>query len=144
MGCYSLFYNRSSCSEVLLKTGALKFSKPSQWKVRGGVHYTCSYNYSSFFGISNIKSQAVTEWSITPNNFNLKKPTLFTANLSQYLKLSDSHLPNIYKHICFNDSRSKLMKNAFCFILKALFVLKIFKSLSCLFGHVEKTVWLET
>ena len=31
----------------------------------------------------------------------------------------------------------------FSFILKALFVLKIFKLLSWLFGHVEKTVWLE-
>ena len=29
--------------------------------------------------------------------------------------------------ICFNDSPSKMMKNAFHFILKALFVLKIFK-----------------
>ena len=40
---------------------------------------------------------------------------------------------------CFNDSSSKSMENAFYFILKALFVLKIFKILSCPFGHVEKT-----
>ena len=31
--------------------------------------------------------------------------------------------------ICFNDSSSKMMKNAFYFILKAPFVLKIFKFL---------------
>ena len=31
--------------------------------------------------------------------------------------------------ICFNSSPSKLMKNAFHFILKALFVLKMFKFL---------------
>ena len=31
--------------------------------------------------------------------------------------------------ICFNDGPSKIMKNAFCFILKALFVLKVFKFL---------------
>ena len=31
-----------------------------------------------------------------------------------------------------------MMKNAFYFTLKALFVLKIFKFLSWLFGHVEK------
>ena len=37
----------------------------------------------------------------------------------------------------------KMMKNAFYFILKALFVLKIFKFLSWLFGHVERTAWLE-
>ena len=36
----------------------------------------------------------------------------------------------------------KNMKNAFYFILKALFLLKIFKFLSWVFGHVEKTVWL--
>ena len=35
------------------------------------------------------------------------------------------------------------MKNAFYFILKAVFVLKIFKFLSSLFGHIEKTAWLE-
>ena len=36
-----------------------------------------------------------------------------------------------------------MMKNAFYFTLKALFVLKIFKFLSWLFGHVEKTAQLE-
>ena len=45
--------------------------------------------------------------------------------------------------ICFNDSLSKMMKNAFHFILKALFILKIFKFLSWLFGHVEKMAWLD-
>ena len=35
------------------------------------------------------------------------------------------------------------MKNAFYFILKALFVLKIFKFLSRPFGHVGKAAWLE-
>ena len=34
-----------------------------------------------------------------------------------------------------------MMKNAFYFILKVLFVLKIFKFLSRLFGHVQK--WLD-
>ena len=43
--------------------------------------------------------------------------------------------------ICFNDNPSKMMKNAFYFILKALCVLKIFKFLPWLFGHVEKTAW---
>ena len=35
-----------------------------------------------------------------------------------------------------------MMKNALYFIVKALFVLKIFKFLPWLFGHVE-TAWLE-
>ena len=45
--------------------------------------------------------------------------------------------------IYFSDSLSKIMKNAFYFILKALFVCKIFKFFSWLFGHVAKTVLLE-
>ena len=36
-----------------------------------------------------------------------------------------------------------MMKNAFYFTLKALFILKVFKFLSRLFGHVEKTAGLE-
>ena len=41
--------------------------------------------------------------------------------------------------ICLNDSPINMMKNAFYFILKALFVLKLFSFLSRLFGHVGKT-----
>ena len=37
----------------------------------------------------------------------------------------------------------KLMKNAFYFMLKSLFVLMIFTFLSWLFGNVGKTTWLE-
>ena len=36
-----------------------------------------------------------------------------------------------------------MMKNAFYFILKTLFVLKMFKFLSRNFGHVKKTALLE-
>ena len=61
---------------------------------------------------------------------------LYSVNL-------DSHLPKYFFFICFNESPSKMMKNAFYFILKALFVLKIFKFLSWIFEHVEKTAWLE-
>ena len=45
--------------------------------------------------------------------------------------------------ICFNESSLKMMKNVFCFTMKALFVLKILKFLRWLFGHVEKTAGLE-
>ena len=38
---------------------------------------------------------------------------------------------------------SKMMKNIFYFILKALLVLNMFKFLSSRFGHVEKTACLE-
>ena len=45
------------------------------------------------------------------------------------------------KFFCYLLDRKplKMMKNAFYFILKALFVLKIFKFLSRLFSHVGKT-----
>ena len=43
---------------------------------------------------------------------------------------------------CVTESPLKSMKNAY-FVLKALFVLKIFEFLSWLFGHIEKTAWLE-
>ena len=46
-----------------------------------------------------------------------------------YLKL-DSHLPKKICVICFIESPLKIMKNVFYFILKTLFVLKIFKFLS--------------
>ena len=50
-----------------------------------------------------------------------------------------SHLSKRITFICFNENLLKMMKNAFYFILKALFVLKILKFLSRRFGHVEET-----
>ena len=38
-----------------------------------------------------------------------------------------------------SEKLEKMMKNTFYFILKALFVLKIFKFLSWFFGYVERT-----
>ena len=52
---------------------------------------------------------------------------------------SETHLPKKFLFVCFNESPLELMKNAFYFILKALFVLKIFKVLSGHFGHVGET-----
>ena len=53
-------------------------------------------------------------------------------------KVGLSPSPKIYI-ICLIESPLKMMKNAFYFILKALFILKIFEFLSRLFGHVGKT-----
>ena len=56
------------------------------------------------------------------------------------LKL-DCHLSKIF--VLFDCMKAlRKMKNVFYFILKALFVLKVFKCLSWLFGRVEKTSWL--
>ena len=43
---------------------------------------------------------------------------------------SASHLPKKIIFIWFNESPLKMMKNAFYFIIKALFILKIFTFLS--------------
>ena len=40
------------------------------------------------------------------------------------------------------ESHLKIMKNVFCFILKAFSFLKIFKFSSRIFDHAGKTVWL--
>ena len=45
--------------------------------------------------------------------------------------------------IGFIESPLKIMNNAFYIILKALFFPKIFRFLSWLLDHVEKTAWLE-
>ena len=54
----------------------------------------------------------------------------------------DSHPPKKF-FISFNNSPLKMLKNVFNFILKVLFVLKITKFLSWLFGLCRKTTGLE-
>ena len=56
------------------------------------------------------------------------------SNLLVSLFKSDSHLPKILLYL-LQWKTFKNMKNAFYFILKALFICKIFKFLSWLFGH---------
>ena len=56
---------------------------------------------------------------------------------------SDPHLPK-KRFYLLQWKPFKNDENAFYFILKALFVLKIFKCLSWLFGHIEKTAWWES
>ena len=73
-----------------------------------------------------------------------KKENILEVDISNKLlekSFSDPHFPK--KNICFNGSPLKIMKNAFYFTLKAIFVFKIFKFLFWDFGHVEKTAWLE-
>ena len=72
----------------------------------------------------------------TPNPPNPSQiiSTLFKGGLSP---------SKLFKKNSSNDSPLRMIKNAFYFILKALFFLKIFKFLSWHFGHVEKTTWLD-
>ena len=60
---------------------------------------------------------------------------LYTSSLKKFIDA----LSGLRQFLAF-EGPLKVMKNAFNFTLKALFVLKIFKFLSWLFGHVEKRV----
>ena len=50
---------------------------------------------------------------------------------------SESHLPKKFVLFASFESPLKMMNNAFYFLLKAFFFLKIFRFLSWLFGHAE-------
>ena len=64
---------------------------------------------------------------------NVKNTLPWTYVISD-LKL-DSHLPKLLSVNCLTEIPLKMMKNAFYFILKALFVLKIFKFLARRFSN---------
>ena len=71
-----------------------------------------------------------------------KIKVLYQLGKTQKLKfLIQVRLSPSKKHcvVCLIKSPLKMMKNVFHFILKVLFVLKIFEFLSRLFGHVRKT-----
>ena len=75
-------------------------------------------------------------------SFLLRIYNTFISIFVVHLKL-DCHPPKKINFICFNESPLKLVKNTFCSILKALFILKTFNVLSWLIGYVEKRAWLE-
>ena len=68
--------------------------------------------------------------SIFPNTKKMLRIRTYVILIFGLTLKSDSHLLEKFCFICFIKSPLKMMKNAFCFILKALFVLKIFKFLS--------------
>ena len=78
------------------------------------------------------------------NNYGWLLLSIYLSKLSKDFRLkSNSHLSKKNCFICFNESPLKMIKNDFYFILKAVFILKIFKCLCWLYGHVGKTAWLE-
>ena len=67
------------------------------------------------------------------------------GNMRHYLFDSNFEL-NVHSKVwqfLTRESPLKMMKNGFYFTLKALFLLKIFKFLSWLFGHIENSTWLD-
>ena len=74
--------------------------------------------------------------SLTVAPFWYRRPKVFPKICSHHeLKVGLSPSKKICV-ICLIESLLKMMKNAFYFILIAVFVLKVFKFLSRLFGHV--------
>ena len=62
---------------------------------------------------------------------------------SEFILCPYSRTLTFHKKLVLIESPLKMMINAFNLILKTLFVLKIFRFLSRLFGHVGKTAGLE-
>ena len=65
-----------------------------------------------------------------------------------FLLKSGSHLPKkmfLFASIMMKNDKNDEKDDEKCFLfhVKALFVLKILRFLSWLFGHVEETAWLE-
>ena len=152
--------------EKYLMTKILKTTKPFTGRVKVTAEWVFRLTYVFYgeivhllfqqrFSIDRYRDRRVTK--IEP--FSLSWSSCYVAGyslrVSQTIDLknrktrtyfsglkSDPYFPKKKKRfICFNESPSKMKKNAFYFILKALFVLKIFQILSQPFGHVEK--WLD-
>ena len=77
--------------------------------------------------VGQMSETKFSKWTIETENYFFRKIVCLK---------SDSHLPQ--KFVLF-ACLLKMMKNAFYFILKALFVLKIFKLLSRLSDNAGKT-----
>ena len=96
-----------------------------------------NYQFKLKFGTYASSNMGNSMVIFTFSVFDWKYP--FVANLVQKVKIvslkSDPDLPN--KNVLFASLKND--KKCFFFILKALFVLKMFKFLSLYFGHVEKT-----
>ena len=94
--------------------------------------------------LSGMQSQPSIKLLTSKSRHLSPQTTLPQSFIGQYIGLSVLWVGfSPSKKFCFIESPLKVMGNAFYFILKALFILKIFKFLSRLFGHVGKTAFLE-
>ena len=108
-------------------------SSPQHHALNGNSKWQVMWTYHKFFS----KPHAHTS-SCRPNAAEVKLKVLLLSDNVLSLKVGLSPSKKICV-ICLIDSPLKMMKNAFYFILKALFILKIFKFLSRLFGHVRNS-----
>ena len=103
-----------------------------------------SENFSKFLriqceGLFLLSSYVVVDYDFEKFSLSILNFYLCSFNGCSLIQLKpDSQLPKKKNYLLQWQSPLKMMKNAFYFILKALFVLKIFKFFSWLFGHAEK------
>ena len=124
-----------------LRTSKRSLSELLSWEYALTVALSiCGLTYRSSHRSCSIKKAVLKnseENSCVGVSFLIKLQIWRSATLLK----SDSYLP---KKFALFDSLKALLKwwkVLFYFIVKALFVLKVFKFLSWLFGHVEKTAW---
>ena len=114
-------------------------------KLTNKLNYICKYNSNDKIILSIIRKAWCTAILLTTSGKQMNNNCVPCVN-SIYFVLISSYiefpcpllkwgfqLPKTF-FICFNENPLKVRKNAFCFILKVLFVLGIFKFLSWLFG----------
>ena len=123
--CFLLNLDLSS-SKILDAYMGFLFHPPVSTTKYNAINTACNN-----FGRNIVRDVFRTQWNIHDG--------IFLAKIVK-VRLSSSNNNCIF---CFIENPLKKMKNAFYFIWKALFVLKIFKILSWLFGHVAKMAWLE-
>ena len=119
--CYSWLYEQLASSRNLLSYGT-KYSRMNQVKF--------------------VKDSLSKIWSEFPLGHVLEYFVQYVDNPCSVLQRKDfieikGALSSLRKFLR-TESPLKMMKNAFYFTLKARLVLKIFKFLSWIFGHVEK------
>ena len=121
-----------------------KTSRNSYWRCSINICRRVSFLTNFFFMRNETLPQVFTcaFWEIFESTF-FTEILGVTASENLLILKSGSHLPKKFCIIFLNENPLKVMKNAFYFILKSLFNLKLFKLLSRLFGHVGKTTGLE-
>ena len=136
----SLSCNRITCMILLYlwMTAAMPYKKPSRDSISKWTKFTMSGTIINS-GLFTSRSCWSTSTSETFDR-GIFRTVNYHRGLTQSLKVGLS-LSKKVVFIYFNESPLKMMKNAFYLMLKAIFVLDIFKFLFWYFGYVEE--WLD-
>ena len=111
------------------------FGRPDNWR-QIYKQKTLTYIYQTICLKRAEKKKLLGRLHIIPR-IKKKTPVLKSLFNSKNCEIFKGALLGL-RHFLATVTPFKMMKNAFYLTLKALFVLKIFKFLSWLFGHVEK------